>query len=106
MEVGIIVRSVRSRSPPLDRGHGAPMTRPLQLVLLFAGALGALMLGASFGSAQQVPPAAQPAPANAPPAPGNGPSAPPATPAPPAAQPPPAHAPPPPAPARPPSAHP
>jgi hypothetical protein len=50
------------------------MTRPTQLVPLFAGAFGALMLGASFGSAQQVPAAAQPAPGNAPPAAGNGPS--------------------------------
>jgi uncharacterized protein (DUF1800 family) len=46
------------------------MTRPTQLVVLFAGAFGALTLGASFGSAQQVPPAAQPAPGN------NAPSAP------------------------------
>src|SRR6266481_2986385 len=46
-----------------------PMTRPTQLVLLIAGAFGALMLGTSFGSAQQVPPAAQPPPALAPAAP-------------------------------------
>src|SRR5262245_9735508 len=50
------------------------MPRPTQFVLLFAGAFGAWVLGASFGSAQQVPVAAQPAPGNTPPAPGNGPS--------------------------------
>jgi hypothetical protein len=50
------------------------MTRPTRLVLLFAGAFGVLMLGASFGWAQQVPAAAQPAPGNAPPAAGNAPS--------------------------------
>jgi uncharacterized protein (DUF1800 family) len=67
------------------------MTRPTQLVLLFAVALGALILGASFGAAQQVPAtAAPPASANPPSAPGNGPSA--GTPAPAAAQPPPASA--------------
>jgi len=60
------------------------MTRPTQLVLLFAGAFGALMLGASFGSAQQVPPAAQPSPALAPAAPAAPASA---QPAPPAAKP-------------------
>jgi len=44
------------------------MTRPTQLVLLFAGAFGVLMLGASFGSAQQVPPATPPAAAKPTPA--------------------------------------
>jgi len=68
------------------------MTRPTQLVLLFAAAFGALTLGASLGLAQQVPAAVQPAPANAPPAPASAPSAPVATPGPPAAQPPPAAA--------------
>ena len=75
------------------------MTRLTHLVLLFAGAFGALTLGASFGAAQQAPPAAQPAPANAP-------SAPAATPAPAAAQPAAAHAPAAPAPAAPASAQP
>src|SRR5229473_8406892 len=99
MELGMIVRRVRSRTAPLDFGYGAPMTRPTQLVLLFAGAFGALTLGASFGSAQQVPPAAQPAPANASPAPGNN-----APSAPSAVQPPPAVPPAAPAPAAPASA--
>jgi uncharacterized protein (DUF1800 family) len=69
------------------------MIRPTQLVPLFAGAFGALMLGASFGAAQQVPAAAQPNPAHAPAAAAAAPAAP--------AQSPPAHpqpaAPPPPA---------
>jgi uncharacterized protein (DUF1800 family) len=71
------------------------MIRPTQLVPLFAGAFGALMLGASFGSAQQAPAAAQPNPAHPPPSPA-------AAPAPAAGQPPPAHPQPapPPAPAR------
>src|SRR5712692_6613935 len=55
-------RNVRSRSTR----ERCPMTRPTQLVLLFAGAFGALMVGASFGSAQQVPAAAQPAPSRRP----------------------------------------
>ncbi len=70
------------------------MIRPTQLVPLFAGAFGALMLGASFGSAQQAPAAAQPNPAHPPPSPA-------AAPAPAAGQPPPAYPQPaPPAPAR------
>src|SRR5215467_4910430 len=69
MELGMIVRGVRSRAAPLGLGNGAPMTRLTQLILLFAGAFGALMLGASFGLAQQVPATAQPAPATAKPAP-------------------------------------
>src|SRR5215470_20024650 len=49
--------------------NGAPMTLPTQLALLFAGAFGALMLGVSFCSAQQVPAAAQPSSSIAQPAP-------------------------------------
>ena len=65
------------------------MTRPTQLVLLLAGAFGALMLDAHIGLAEQAPATAQPPPVNAP-------SAPAAT----DPQPPPGHAPPAPAPAQ------
>ena len=65
------------------------MTRPTQLVLLLAGAFGALMLDAHIGLADQAPATTQPTPANAP-------SAPAAT----DPRPPPGHAPPAPAPAQ------
>src|SRR5215475_2734445 len=65
------------------------MTRPTQLVLLLAGAFGALMLDAHIGLAEQAPATAQPPPVNAPSAPAaTDPQPPPghAPPAPPAAQ--------------------
>jgi uncharacterized protein (DUF1800 family) len=71
------------------------MTRPMHLVSLFASALGALILGASFGAAQEAPAAPNPAPA---------PSVPATKAAPVAAQPPPASVPPTGAAARPPPA--
>lgn len=65
------------------------MIRSTQLVLLLAGAFGALILGVHIGLAEQAPPA----PAAAPPAPAQAPPAPAAAPAPAAMQPAPAHAP-------------
>jgi uncharacterized protein (DUF1800 family) len=52
------------------------MTRPTPVVPLFASALSAWILGASFGAAQPNPAAAQPPPAHAPPAPPGAPQTP------------------------------